>query len=396
MTHYDFILFENYHQAQNHKFDMVLIARMLKSQGQNVAILDVYGEDNADSIEEIEVIHLPFKAVVPNDKWQLAPKNKLHSLACKLRFLWQQRQYMKKVVRYIEPLADHFYCGSYHVLMSPHLMTMHKQTYFWGLRSSRMTNFLQKFKREPVEAINAIRLKRAFVANENCRLFVSNEIISQEFCNLGIDKRRLVIREERCVESIADANVNNMDITPSFLVIGKLRKEKNVSFTVEAFKQANITSSRLYLIGKSQNKYEQEISEAIFNDERIIRKNEFLEYSDFFEYMAKSHFVLFADDKGESCITNGTMMEALINRRPIICPDYEPYSYYINKYNVGLLYKAGDISSYASAIKQAVDLGPEYFKDNIISYLKTITFDSVSKQLYTNLKQSYISNCKHE
>lgn len=385
MNHYDFILFENYHQAQNHKFDMVLIARMLQSQGLNVAVLDVYGEDNADSIEGIEVIHLPFQNTIPNDNWQSAPKNKLHSLACKLRFLWQQHRYLKKVIKFVEPLADSFYCGSYYLLMSPLLMLLHKPAYFWGLRSSRLTDFSAKFKKDPIEAINALCLKHAFVKNQNCRLFVSNELIKDEFQKLGIDASRLVIREERCVESIGDARTEKMDAQPSFLVIGQLREQKNVPFTVEAFKQADISESKLYLIGRSQGRYEQKISNAVKDDERIIRKNEFLDYGDFMAYFSKSHFVLFADEQGESCITNGTMMEALINHRPVICPDYNPFSYYVKKYGIGLLYSPSDICSYTYALRHAAELGTEYFADNITEFLKTISFDKVSRQLVSDI-----------
>lgn len=388
MKHYDFILFENYHQAQNHKFDAVLIARMLKSQGLRVAILDVYGEDKEDLIEGIEVVHLPFKDPIPNDKWQLAPKNKLHSLVCKLRFLWQQHHYTKKIIEFIEPMADQFYCGSYHVLMSPLLMSMKKITYFWGLRSSRMTNFCHKFRREPIEAINALMLKHAFFRNVCCRLFVSNEIIQEEFRHLGIDENRLVMRKERCVETIGDANTGSMDPNPAFLVIGQLREQKNIPLTVEAFRQANIPASRLYLIGRSQGKYEQTISKAIQDDERIIRKNEFLEYSDFFNYFAKSHFVLFADEQGESCITNGTMMEALINHRPVICPDYDPYSYYVKNYKVGLLYDPQNINAYAEAMKRAAELGVGHFLPNIKEFIENITFDRVSRRLVQDLEHT--------
>lgn len=383
---YDFILFENYHQAQHHKFDMVLIARMLQSQGLYVAILDVYGEDKGDYIEGIEVVHLPFRESIPNDKWQLAPKNKLHSLACKLRFLWQQHHYIKQVVGFIEPMAAQFYCGSYHVLMSPLLMNMRKPTYFWGLRSSRMTSFCRKFKNDPIEAINALRIKRAFFRNDNCQLFVSNEIIREEFHNLGIAENRLVIREERCVETISDSKMENMDANPSFLVIGQLREQKNIPLTIEAFKRANIPSSQLYLIGRSQGKYEQRISDAIHSDEHIIRKNEFLEYTDFHNYFSKSHFVLFADDKGESCITNGTMMEALINHRPVICPDYNPYTYYIEKYGIGLVYQPKNVASYAAVLQKASELGTEYFLPNIERFLETITFKRVSEQFVNDLK----------
>lgn len=387
MSHYDFILFENYHQAQNHKYDMVLTARMLAHEGLNVAIFDIYGEDDVEDIEGIPVLHLPFSMPIPDDRWQIAPKNKLHSLACKIRYYVQQHIYIREVVRHIEPLADNFYCGSYHVLMSTRLMTMGKPTYFWGLRSDAMKFRADKFVGDPLEEIHSLRLKHAFVRNSACRLFVSNGIILNEFNALGIDRDRLVIREERCVEKIGDANLSAMDGNISFLVIGMLRKEKNVPLTVEAFRLADIPLAKLRLVGKSRDRYEGCILSAMGADSRIERRNEFLDYKDFNAYFAQSHFVLFADDKGPSCITNGTMMEALINFRPVICPDYNPYSYYIKKYNVGILYTPGDVKSYAAAISKAVALGAEHFVPDIRKFLETIEFGKVSRQLAKDVRE---------
>ena len=117
ISKYDFILFENYHHASNHKYDMFLIAKLLKSKGLKVAVLDIYHEDREHEHDGIPVIHLQKEKVIPDDKWQKAPVNKLFSLLCLVRFLWQQHFYMKDVLSEVEPLADRFYCGSYHIGM---------------------------------------------------------------------------------------------------------------------------------------------------------------------------------------------------------------------------------------------------------------------------------------
>lgn len=358
---------------------------MLHKQGKRVAILNIYGEDKEGTFENIPIINLPFKLPIPDDKWQLVPKNKLNSLYCKLRFLWQQHTYIKQVLAYAMPLADTFYFGSHHLLMSRQLLRCPKPCFIWGLRSNRMRFSLKRAIKKPIEAIQASRIKRAFFHNPNCMLFVSNGIIKEEFASLGVPNKRMVIREERCVEEKSDANISKMGQNPSFLVIGQLRQEKQVPFTIEAFKNANIENSKLYLIGRSHQGYEKEILHAIGEDKRIERKNEFLSYEDFNAYFSKAHFVLFADEEGDSCITNGTMMEALINHRPIICPNYNPYSYYINKYHVGITYDPGDLGSYANALRKATGLTTESFLPNIESFLKTIDFNNASKQLVTDI-----------
>lgn len=371
---YDFILFENYHQAQNHKIDLVLIARMLKSQGLMVAILNIYGEDNNKEVDGIEIINLPFKATTPQ-------YHRIKLLG-KLEFLLWQRRYFKKVIEYITPLAKNFYFGSYHVLIPTALLKINKPCFYWGLRSSRMTNFARMFKKEDfINVLHAIKQRNLFMKNPKQCLFVSNEIIKKEFENLGVNAPRLVIREERCVEHATSSNSDKCSTHPSFLVIGQLRKQKNLPITIEAFKLANIPDAKLCLIGRSQDKYEKEITAAINNDYRIERNNSFLEYDDFLSYYTKAHFVLFADEKGDSCISNGTFTEALVQHRPVIAPNYNPYSYYINKYGVGLLYEPDDIQSYSNAIEKAVELGVEYFQQNINRFLEEIKFDKVSKLL---------------
>lgn len=375
---YDFILFENYHKAQNHKIDLILIARMLKSQGLKVAILNIYGEDNNKEVDGIEIINLPFKATTPQ-------YHRIKLLG-KLEFLLWQRRYFKKVIEYITPLAKNFYFGSYHVLIPTALLKINKPCFYWGLRSSRMTNFARMLKNQDfINVLHAIKQKYLFMKNPKQCLFVSNEIIKKEFEGMGINTNRLVIREERCVEHATSSNSDKCSTHPSFLVIGQLRKQKNLPTTIEAFKLANIPDAKLCLIGRSQDKYEKEITAAINNDDRIERNNSFLEYDDFLNYYTKTHFVLFADEEGDSCITNGTFTEALIRHRPVIAPDYNPYSHYINKYRVGILYKPKDVDSYANALKQATALGVEYFQENIEKFLETLDFKKAAKDLVNNL-----------
>lgn len=382
---YDFILFENSHLAKNHKYDVVLIGNLLKKSGLKVAILDIYNEDNADIIEGLPVLHLPFSIPIPNDEWNIKPKSKVHSMLCLLRFLWQQHNYYKKVITYIEPLADRFYIGSYHVMMSCLLFRMSKPCYTWGLRSARMNNFMTHFKRNPVMAFRMLLLKYTFRRNPNQYLFVSNEIIRMEFEQLGIPHNRIVIREERCIETLGNPNYEEIDDTFNILTIGMLRSDKRIDYIINEFKQCHMSRWEYVLVGKSQGKYENIINQNIGDIENIKRVNKYLTYKDFNDYIKKSHYVVFADKKQKSSITNGTMLEALINYRPIIAPDYDPYRFYVNTYHIGILYNPNKPNDLTKAIQKAERLGCKTFYDNINAFLKTIKFDFVSKSLYSQI-----------
>ena len=384
----DFLFFENFRIATHHKIDLVLIARMLQSQGFKVAILNIYGEDNDEMVNGIPIVNLSFSLPIPDDRWQLEPKNKVHSLYALCRFLWQQHCYMKKVAKEIEPMADYFYCGSYHTSMSSQLCLMQKPCYYWGLRTERLRDVWSHCKKNFVDGLHMWWLKRRFMRNPYQRLFVSNSIIKAEHEKIGLNPNRMVIREERCIEAVENANLQSLQNVTTFLVIGHLRKQKNIPFTIKAYQMADVNNSQLMLVGKSDEKYEKEITDVKGTDTRVKRVNIFLSYEDFNSNISQSHFVLFADEQGKSCITNGTMMEALINHRPIICPNYNPYSYYIETYHVGLLYTPHDMSSYAEAIQKAVKLGVEYFVPYIDKFLEDLLFDKVSCNLYKGIKDN--------
>ena len=384
---YDFILFENFHSAFHHKIDVYLIARLLKSKGLKVAILNIYGEDKQDDYSEIELLDLPFSDNIPNDKsWVESKDNNIKRLFYVIRFLNQQARYMKKVYDFIQDKAVRFYVGSYHLVMPAVFMKLNKPCYYWGLRSYRMTGFGRLFKKNPFLAFRMIYLKKRFIKNEYQSLFVSNNIIKTEFVALGVPEKRLVLREERCIEKKEEYNHEVKDKQFSLLVIGGLRRQKHVETTIEAFKNAKLSEGVLRLVGENKDiDYERVILDRLAESSNIERINGKLDYMAFNEYLRRAHFTLFADEKGASSVTNGTMMESVINYTPIIAPDYDPYSFYVKKYGLGLLYKPGDIKSYSEAIKKAYKIGYGSFVEKIKEFHKTIEFDVVANQLFDGI-----------
>lgn len=387
MTHYDFIVFENWHSAVTHKYDVSLIARLLQHAGVKVAILDIYHDDHTDEIDGVPVVHLMHNHTVPNDYWQKHPKNKFHSMLCTFRFLWQQYSYMRHVRKEIEPMTDRFYCGSYYGMMPINFFYSKKNCYYWGLRSSHMTNFWMHFRKNPVIGIRLLFLRHAFKKNKSQNLFVSNQIIKQEFEALGISDKRLVIREERCSNGIEQSQYEKLSSCFSLLTIGILRSDKRIEYTVKEFlDNPNSIKWNYVLAGRPiDKKYERKVEDAIKGHDNICRINEFMDYDRFYNLIRESHFVILADKKKPSSITNGTMMEAILNYRPIIAPNYNPYKYYIEKYGIGIMFdpdKPGDLSR---AMTDAENLGTESFQENIKTFLKTIEFDNVSKELYNEI-----------
>lgn len=383
--HYDYIVFENYQLATHHLFDVKLIAKMLQSQGKRVAIFDLYGQFDSADTDDVHVIKWFPKSKLPDISWMKRQHSKWESVTKSLMFLRQRHVFLKEAMAFIKGQADNFYCGSLYNGMPTILFEVDKPCYWWGLRSSRMVFNIKSLIKSPLVELNKIAEKRKFLRNPNQRLFVSNRIILEEYVSLGIPRHRISIREERCIMEIGPYCLDKLSPDISFLVIGMLRPEKNVPLTISAFEMANIPNSVLELTGRSSAGYEEVINKAIGTSSRIKRQNKYLEYNDFNESFRNSHFVLFADEEGPSCITNGTFTEALINHRPVICPNCQPYTYYIEKFGVGLIYKKGDTDSYADALIKASNLGVNHFLSNIDEFLETILFDKAAKELMMSI-----------
>lgn len=100
--------------------------------------------------------------------------------------------------------------------------------------------------------------------------------------------------------------------------------------------------------------------------------------------MTQMHFLVLADVKEPSSMTNGTLSESLCNLRPFIAPNYPPYSTMVEKYGIGICYDPDIEDSQAIAMQKANQIGCEKFIPAIKRYLNTIMFDKVAKQVYND------------
>lgn len=376
------LLFENMHMAYHHKKDVIIISKMLASCGLKVAILDLYKEDNIDNIDGIPVLHTNYTGDIPKEPQK--SKSSILSLIFFIIFMIKKQRFLKKILNVTESTTKSYYVGSFGTTITSSFLCSNKPCFFWGLRSYFVDARYYLF-RNPLKAFLIWINKILFIRNSNY-FFVSNHLIKTEYEALGIPRERLIIRDERIVEKKEDdGDFNMLSNDFKYLVIGQLRPEKRVELTIDAFKKLRdkyrLSSSKLLLVGAAFIEYEKKISSYIDSDESIIRINEYLEDDFFYTCIKQANCLVFADKQMPHSITNGTFMEALINYRPVIAPNYAPYDYYINKYNIGILYNPDSEDSLVNALYEMKEKGTEHFYKNISVFLKTIDFKTSSRKL---------------
>jgi glycosyltransferase involved in cell wall biosynthesis len=388
---YDFILFENHFWSFHHYIDLMNLARMLELSGYSVAIA-MYGDEHKYCINHhFPMIDIGMKRVRPDKISPAIRKNKFHTFIKYLEFEFKQYQYAKEFIHQIDGLSSNVYAGSFFLdLPVAFILHFNDQTrvFFWGLRSYYLSDFLYHFKSNPFKGVKSLIFSLAFRRKRNLNLFVSNHFIKEEFVKLGISPDRLIIREERTIDELPDSNIGKLPTIFSLLTIGQIRRDKRLEFSINAIELLHYKELKFTIAGRnSEPMYDEELTKLIdHSNQMIVRKNGFLSSDEFTSLIESTHFLLLCDKRQLSTVTNGTMMEALLMNRPIIAPNYLPYSYYVNNFRIGILFEPDDINSLVKAIEEARNLGVEYFIPFIREFQKTILFENAAKQFSMGLK----------
>lgn len=376
---YDFILFENAYDIENHYIDLSLFASLLKKMEYNVAIANVFKESKL--CRDSSIPHITLKYRCPK---QFSTLSQYRKRTNSIKFHYYRilhSLYLVYVIVSLSRKGKNLYIGSL-TSYTPFLwlfFLFKKNNYFiWGLRSHILYSWKKKLDSFTLTAIlRTYKIKRS----SNIKLVTSNDIIKNEFISLGIPSNRIIVRPERWItkqtKNITSHSI--IDNQTSFLTIGTLRRSKHVEYVLDAFKVINDSCYSYTIAGrcKDDNGYEDMLnkhSEGIPNVKRI---NTFINDEDYVKLFQQCDFLILCDEKEISCPSNGTMVESLIWGRPIIAPNQEPFKYEIDKYGIGLLYDFNNLQSLVETLRIARTLGSNYFSSNILQYQEMLLEQNV-------------------
>lgn len=386
---YDFVLFENFYQAFNHYKDLCIIAQYLRHCNYSVAIADVFGEAENCQIEGVPHISFDKKCPVSFSENGICRTD----IISNIKNSWKRKQmddYLIYVMRQLRGKYRNLYAGSYFVHMTIGWLKEIPDTasvFFWGLRSSRLIE--HKLKPFSKVALHAYRLRRYFDHHHNLKFFVSDEIIRNEFIELGISPRRLVVRPERYIEYMPSAIVHKETTNGLCLLsIGSLRETKRIENILDALRQLNDDTITYTIAGKAYDEYETLIESHSKGLQGVTRRNYRIPEEEYNRLIEQCGFLILCDRQQLSSVTNGTMNEALLKGKPIIAPNYNPYKFYIEKYGIGIAFDSQSIESLSSAIMDAKQKGVTFFADNIRNYQKTLLFNVIVERFGKELVES--------
>nr|WP_288281570.1 glycosyltransferase [uncultured Prevotella sp.] len=395
---YDFILFENLYNVQNHYKDLNNFAILLKKAGYNVAIADAFKEADLCKVEAVPHIKINIKC--PSIFKTLYTYQKKQSGLSKFYYRVRKDYYMYKVLKFLNPMTSNIYAGSL-TLATPiyfvKAFSKNNNYYMWALRSAnvlRWQNGIHGFS-DLVSKMLFINLNKY----QNLSLLVSNSLIRDEFLiKVGIEERRLILRPERFVlnKTTPDEEIVEQKSTLHLLFIGTLRPFKNVEFCMRALEKLNNPDIFYTIAGRckrnSDEKYNRFINEMAGSMKNVQRIDRYISDEEYNALIKKCDFLVLCDKTQASCASNGTMSEALLAGKPIIAPDFNPFKYEVEKYGVGYLYKYENIDSLCEVLMLALQNGAYQFKKQLTAYRNMFLIENVAKNLADQLKNSSMSS----
>lgn len=376
---YDFILFESFYTSVNHYKDLSIIAKLLADSGYRVAIADVLQESiycKDFDLTHIQLNHRCNATLTQSKHNNIIIRfiiNAINRILVDFHFI--------RTIRNLKKQSRNIYCGTINIdipLLWLLFLGRKNKYFFWGVRSHYLNP--QKHTGLKLSSLKVFLLSYLIKSHDNLALFVSDDVIKQEFLALGYTQDRLILRPERYAASIVEKSCNT-NIT-TILSIGTLRPQKHIEFCMRTILNSNIKNIKYVIAGKSSDQnMEQRMKEMLaYDDPRIVRIDKRLSEEEYNELMANCDYLLLCDSKQLSSITNGTMYEALFNGVPIIAPDHEPYKSLVEEKKVGLLYTLDDENSLSKTIDEAAHIHYDYFKDKIVELQKESLYENILKE----------------
>lgn len=387
---FDFVLFEQLYTVQNHYKDLANLASLLKDAGYKVAFADVFKE--AELCNVVGIPHITLDIKCPKEFKEPQTYFKKRSRLKELFLRIQRDIYLYNVIKCLNNMSKNIYAGSMTLDTPIFFMRSFRHDrhyYMWALRSAHIMKWNEG--KINLHYFVSKSLYNNIHKYNNLRLIVSNELIKKEFEDyVGIKSCRLVLRPERVISKkniFQGTGAKGKSI--NLLFIGTLRPIKNVEFCLEALKKLN-NEDIIYTIAgrcKSDDRYNEKISKLAAELPNVQRIDRYITDEEYKLLINDCDYLLLCDKKQASCASNGTMTEALLHGKPIIGPNFNPFKYEIERYNVGVLYEYGNIESLCDTINLAMQQGTEVFKESLLAYQELFLRDRIVNSIKQQIEQ---------
>ncbi len=236
------------------------------------------------------------------------------------------------------------------------------------------------------------------------------------FCNL-LRKSKMILVTEDCYKAVLNKHgLFNVEVLPDrylsnindkyekdrnqtkdhklrLVTVGTISKTKNPISFLKTFLTLKFTEQPVsyLIIGKSLDETGSIITKIISRSSNVLYFDKYQTREAYQKTLTDADFIVIPHEEDYTkYATSGIMWDAFQKKKPILCPNIEPFSYYINRYKIGILYNY-DNDNIHSVIryisKNRTDI-VSMSKKNYSILFKDFRFESVYSKFHKTLQKS--------
>jgi len=219
--------------------------------------------------------------------------------------------------------------------------------------------------------------------------FLVDEIRECGFENVDYMPCKCFVGANSASESVIQRN----DAHFSLLTIGGIYEGKGIEFVLEAYDRHKLNIP-YKIVGFPIGEYGEFIIKKARETKAkgcpIETRFEYVTNDEFVGLIQKADFIVLPYDEMASSGYFGASQlfyDSIEQSTPIIAPAIEPFKAHFRNYEIGIMYKPGDATSFVDAIRRAEKTGKSVFRNNLEHFRREYAYDLWKNKMKTMLEK---------
>lgn len=212
-------------------------------------------------------------------------------------------------------------------------------------------------------------LFRSFIKRATLNIFI--EDYYQAVTNEHTASHSIVMPDRSLKENEVQS-INDHSKPLSFVTLGTISRIKSPYQFLSEWKSLSpelLSNFRYRIFGKVfEESLSSELKQVAGECINVEFVNDYLSSSMFNELLDSADFVVipYSEDYAKYA-TSGVMWDCFEKQKAIICPDIEPFRFYVNKFRIGYMYVEGELEN---TLQRVINERREFFKELPANYKK--------------------------
>ena len=223
-------------------------------------------------------------------------------------------------------------------------------------------------------------------------IFVTEEVYRKVLSEANY--KSIAVLHDRWLQDLGNDNdaLKEVDAEDNLrlLTLGTISHMKNPIAFVKLLQSSENNRKLEYcydIYGKSLDKSGEELGSMVKNSQLINYYDDYIENVKFDSLMKEADIIVIPyDGDYTKFMTSGVMWDCFKYKKPILCPDLEPFRYYIETFNIGFIYTPETLQDLLDSIVLSKNTTLVNIQENYRRLYNEISHENLLKKFMHDLK----------